>query len=133
MFSLISLDLYISLQISYSFSRPSNISSSSLGKSDIYSSRVLFTDSSLWALPSNKPLTELIIFVTKPQWSTLWLMVFCLAMTPLLTNQDGTDWTLNTGDKCYQNDVNWNEMFITNKNFKNPNWAKQLTLLKLSH
>ena len=29
-------------------------------------------------------------------WPTLWLMVFWLAMTSLLTNQDGTEWKWNT-------------------------------------
>ena len=102
-----SLDLSISLQISCSSLRSSHISSSSLPKSDIFSSKVLFTDSNLWTLPSsNKPLTELIILVTKLRWPTLWLMVFWLAMTPLLTNHDGTEWKWNTSDKCCQNDVN---------------------------
>ena len=106
-FSLLSLYLSISLQISCSSLRLSNISSSSLCKSYIFSLRVLFTGSSLWTLPSsNKQLAELIILVTKPWWPTLWLMVFWLATTPLLTNQDGTKWRWNTGCKYCQTDVN---------------------------
>ena len=77
LFSLISLDLSISLQISCFSIRPSNISSSSLCKCDIYSSRVFSTDSNLSTLPSsNKQLTELIIFITKQRsvwWYFDWL------------------------------------------------------------
>ena len=72
MFSLMSLALSISLQIFCSSLRPSNISPSSFCKSDIFSSRVLFTDSNLWMLPSSyKSPTELFTLVTKLGWPTL--------------------------------------------------------------
>ena len=106
LFSLISLGLSISLQISSFSIRPSNISSSILCKSDIFSARVFSADSNLSTLlSSNKQLTELIIFITKQRWLTICLMVFWLAVIPLLTNQDKTEWKWNTGDKCFQNDV----------------------------
>ena len=93
-FSLILLDLSISFQIFCFFLRLSNTSSSSLCKSDIFSSRVLFRDSNLWNLPSsNKLLTELIIVVTKARWRTLWLMEFWLVITLLL--QIRMEWNEN--------------------------------------